>query len=108
MPRTGDWGLGTGDWEVCPIGSIWVRLWFHQSGSFPQHFFSILYRIDLGGTSASTWPRIASSCFSILYRIDLGGTPALAGSDRPLWRFSILYRIDLGGTRGAGRWRWRR
>lgn len=40
-----------GDWEVCPIGSIWVRLWFHQSGSFPQHFFSILYRIDLGGTA---------------------------------------------------------
>ena len=53
----------------------------------------------LVGRTTPAHPATRQGSFSILYRIDLGGTvfgPVRAGdySDR----FSILYRIDLGGT----------
>ncbi len=38
------------------------------------------------------------SCFSILYRIELGGTHFFVEVVQHIVRFSILYRIELGGT----------
>ena len=45
-----------------------------------------------------------STTFSILYRIELGGTvsPTASGQAFRDWSFSILYRIELGGTVGGG------
>ena len=60
--------------------------------------FSILYRIDLGGTHTADDHRNHQRRFSILYRIDLGGTSWRWQSRLHGTSFSILYRIDLGGT----------
>src|SRR5271157_4403853 len=61
--------------------------------------FSILYRIELGGTRPAGWKYLPNRSFSILYQIELGGTSVTTHQKTFCGlTFSILYRIELGGT----------
>ena len=64
----------------------------------PPRTFSILYRIELGGTLLMAVALSKLSSFSILYRIELGGTLSEKKATMASSSFSILYRIELGGT----------
>ena len=60
--------------SVSSIGSILVGHLLVVTANEVALCFSILYRIDLGGTVAGAVAIGKQVCFSILYRIDLGGT----------------------------------
>ena len=84
--------------SVSSIGSSWVELKCRINIMGAPCAFSILYRIELGGTCCGQSFSITSGSFSILYRIELGGTDIGNCIRSRRCAFSILYRIELGGT----------